>query len=78
MLSVQLKDNCWLCLGLEHDCAACGGSGEIVTWVTLDELVEQIEVIQKRKEEQEQFLATTDTYVSFNVENLDIPPNVNI
>ena len=78
MLSIQLKDNCWLCLGLQQNCATCDGSGEIVTWITLDELVEQIEVIQKRKEEQEQFLATTDAYVSFNVENLEIPPNVNI
>ena len=78
MLRIQLKDNCWLCFGLQQDCTTCGGSGEIMAWVTLDELVEQIEEIQKCKEEREQFLAATNIPVSFNVENLEIPPNVNI
>jgi len=79
MLKVQLKDHCWLCLGLPgQNCVTCDGSGEVITWITLEELTEQIEEIQKRKRGREIFLAPTETPTSFNIENLEIPPNLNI
>jgi len=78
MLKVQLKDNCWLCLGLKQDCPTCNGSGEVITWITLEELVDHIDEIQRHREQREQFLAPTDSSTSFNIENLEIPPNLNI
>ena len=78
MLRIQLKDNCWLCLGLQQDCATCGGSGEVITWITLEELVQQIYEIQKRNEEREKFPNPIQTSTSFDIENLEMPPNINI
>jgi len=78
MIKIQLKDNCWLCLGLQQDCATCNGSGEVLTWITLDELTEQIFEIQKRNEEREKFPNLIETSTPFNMEDLEMPPNINI
>jgi len=78
MLKIQLKDNCWLCLGLQQDCVTCDGSGEIITWVPLEELAERIEEIQKRKEEKEKFFAPTEALKKLDVKDLEVPPNINI
>ena len=78
MINVQLKDNCWLCLGLQPDCVTCDGTGEVTTWVQLDDLVDQIEGIQKRKKEREEFFAPMEPPTDFRMEDLDIPPNLNI
>jgi len=78
VVKIQLKDNCWTCLGLKQDCVACNGSGEIITWITLEELTEQIEAIQIRKKEREMFFAPIEAPEEFNLKDLDMPPNVNI
>jgi len=78
VLKIQLKDNCWLCLGLQQDCPTCNGSGEVITWITLEELVNQIEEIQRHREQREQFLAPMETSTLPIIENLEMPPNLNI
>ena len=78
MIKIQLKDNCWICLGLKQDCTTCDGSGEVITWIPLEELAEQLEMIQKHKEEREKFFAPTEAPKDFNLEDFNIPPNNNI
>lgn len=78
MIQVQLKDNCWLCLGLQPDCVTCDGTGEVITWVALEDLVDQIESIQKRKKEREEWFAPTEPPKEFKIDDLEMPPNINI
>ena len=79
MITIQIKDNCYSCFGVNLDCESCKGVGEIYAWITLEELAKQIEDINQRKTERFEFPSiAADHYKEINLEGLDLPPNPNI
>ena len=79
MEEVQLRDKCWTCLGIDLGCNICNGSGIVYAWIELEELAERIIGIQERKKE----LEITPIIPELEddneiIEDLYIPPNVNI
>jgi len=79
METVQIKDNCWTCLGMNSECEICQGTGEIINWITFDELLDKLLELKKEKDDQEQDF---DNYIApdqiDNSMNIDILPNPNI
>ena len=79
MLQIQVKDNCYLCLKLDPDCAYCNGTGEVLSWVTLESLTEMITAQQTATTERDTMPETVEINNKFpDISDLEIKPNTNI
>tara|TARA_R100001132_G_C3193017_1_gene43993 strand:+ start:249 stop:488 length:240 start_codon:yes stop_codon:yes gene_type:complete len=79
MLQIQVKDNCYLCLKLDTECAYCNGTGEVLSWVTLEALTEMITMQQNITIERNTIQESIYTENKFpNISDLEINPNPNI
>ena len=78
MIQIQVKDNCYLCLHLDPDCAYCNGTGEVTTWITLDDLTAMISDNQERIRIHNEPPSTDQTFKMTDAEDLEIKPNPNI
>jgi len=78
MIQIQVKDNCYLCLQLDPDCAYCNGTGEVITWITLEDLTAMISFNQERIRIHNDSTPTDQTFKMTDIEDLEIKPNPNI
>ena len=79
MLQIQVKDNCYLCLKLEPNCAYCDGTGEVTSWITLESLTEMITAQQLATTERTTMPETQHIDNKFpDISELEIKPNPNI
>ena len=76
METVQIKDKCWTCLGMNPKCEICQGTGEVINWITFDELLDRLLELKQEKDDREQDL--TNSYIAPDQTDIPIDIDINI
>jgi len=71
-MDVLIRDRCWDCFGLEISCSICNDTGMIEKWISLMELVNELEKANPPE------LTIDETIPFMTMNDLDDTPNVNI
>ena len=71
-MDILIRDRCWDCFGLEMTCTICSDTGVLEKWISLHQLVEEIEKANPPE-------LILDESIPFMPDiNLDDTPNINI
>ena len=78
METVQIKDNCWTCLGLNSNCEVCGGTKEVITWITLEDLLAKLLELKEVNDNRNIQPESQQTSFFESMNSMERPPNPNI
>ena len=69
-MEIWIRSRCWDCFSVETTCTICDNKGVIEKWIPIEELVRDLERIQMN------FTVPSEQLPL--IENINLPPNVNI
>jgi len=80
MEMIQIKDNCWTCLGMNIKCEICDGTSEVVTWITLEDLLGRLLELKESNDNRANPIVSDLNQESFfeSMKSMEPKPNPNI
>ena len=78
METVQIKDNCWTCLGMNPKCEICQGTGEVISWITFEELLIKLLELKELNDDRNKQPESQQTSFFESMNSMERPPNPNI